>query len=132
MNLNESSIRKGFESYMNSTGTKGYKIAEMCGMSSASMFSQYLTGVTKSLKAEYLIHFLYNAKIDLNKFLNQNIYRPIEELAEASDVKIKYFNCPECIKKQNTINDVEAERDSYRQKYIECLEELAGRDKKTS
>ncbi|WP_372775616.1 hypothetical protein [Mangrovibacterium sp.] len=39
--------------------------------------------------------------------------------------KLKIINCPECIKKQKELDD-------YRQKYIECLEELAGRQKKTS
>ena len=53
-----------------------------------------------------------------------------EEKDVVGESEIKYFNCPECIKKQKLIDELTTERDNFRNKYIECLEELAGRDKK--
>lgn len=60
---------------------------------------------------------------------NQIQYNDNSEANELSETKIKYFNCPECIEKQKKLEKTEKERDDYRQKYIECLEDLAGKKK---
>lgn len=44
------------------------------------------------------------------------------------EYKITRVDCPECISKLRTI----AELEEYRRKYIECLEELAGKKKAAS
>jgi hypothetical protein len=50
------------------------------------------------------------------------------ELAIVSEPKITYYNCTDCIKKQKEIDELK----EYRQKYIECLEEIAGKKKAAS
>ena len=52
-----------------------------------------------------------------------------EELNVAHEPEKDGIKCRECISKQKTIDDLTAERDSFRNKYIECLEELAGKKK---
>jgi transcriptional regulator with XRE-family HTH domain len=125
MNLNEEDIRRALKKYQQENNKTGVQMTELLGMSSTSMYSQYKNGETKELKAAALVRFILNTKIDLEKFLNKNFKVEEEELLAVSEAKIKYFECPECIKKQKEIDD-------YRQKYIECLEELACRQKKTS
>lgn len=44
---------------------------------------------------------------------------------EQHDYKVTRIDCPECIAKQKEIEELK----EYRRKYIECLEELAGKKK---
>lgn len=104
MNLNEESLRKFIIQYMNDNNKKNIEMAELFGMSSPSMFSQYRNGITKTLKAEYLLNFIYNAAIDLEIFLNKNY---ISSTAPTSPYNTEEGRCtnPQCTSDKETLQE---------------------------
>ena len=89
MNLNEKDIRQAIVGYMKKYKKKNYEMAEICGMSSPSMFSQYHSGITKTLRAEYLLNFLFNSKIEIQKFLVENFVKQDTSSEDAELYKVQ-------------------------------------------
>lgn len=92
--------------------------------------TNYLTGRTKII-ADQVPLFAKILKVSIEELYNDS-YSEKKDLKKSEDPEIKYFNCPECIEKQKRLDKAEKERDDFRQKYIECLEELAGKKKAAS
>ncbi|WP_299576598.1 hypothetical protein [uncultured Sunxiuqinia sp.] len=113
MNLNEDDIRRALENYKDEHRLKDYKIAELCGMSSPSVYNNYKKGKTQYLRADYLLNFSFNAKISLDRFIDQYINKksqphntavePLNSLKKP-DTQAKIYNCPDCIAKQREID----------------------------
>lgn len=128
MNLNDEDIRRSLKRYFESSGKRGYEMAEICGMSSASMFSQYMSGTTKTLRAEYLLNFLLNTGLSLHEFLDKNIESSKnentttnisaeeEQESKKQHPEQKKFTCNECVSKQKEIDALK--------KALEAKEEL--------
>lgn len=71
MNLKNGDLLAAIESYKNQHGLKDYQMAKLCGMKSPSVYNSWKKGITKTLKAEYLLNFFINTNIDASVFLQK-------------------------------------------------------------
>lgn len=131
MNLSIQDVYDSVESFRQVNGFSQDKMAEHMGLSNKQAYSNMIKN--KTMKLKYIVSLVNNTGESIEKFFskstNQQQYINKNILSHAIEPEVKYFNCPECINKQKELEKAERERDDYRQKYIECLEELAGKKK---
>lgn len=136
MNLNDENIRKALKTYMEKHGKKNYEMSEMCGMSSPSMFSQYLSGVTQTLRAEFFLKFLFNAKIDIRKFLFENFQKQQYEnnkLLQTEDPQVEVYSCQNCLPRVKKIKEqseqieiLKEEKEALKDELLQCYRDKKG------
>lgn len=100
-------------------------IAAAFGVTENTM-TNYLTGRTKII-ADQVPLFAKTLKVSIEELYSDS-YSEKKDLKKTEDQEIKHYSCPDCVKKQKKIDELE----EYRSKYIECLEELAGKKKAAS
>lgn len=111
MSLNEKDIIDAIESYKNANGLSGTKMAELCGMSSKSVYSEISSGKTKSLKSKYLVSFLINTKISPEEFFGKfdmsNTEKAVNIIEEPNEADFDLSACknPRCIKRINELEE---------------------------
>ena len=116
MILSENHIYDKLESFRNQRGYSQEKMAEIMGLSNKQAYSNMVK--KKTMKMIYFINLINKTGLSAYEF-----FKDIED-NKASDVKMQYFSCPDCIEKQKKIDNLEHERDDFRNKYIECLEDF--------
>jgi len=127
MNLSIQDIYDRVESVKTFHGYSQDKMAELMGLSNKQAYSNMIK--KKTMKLKYLVNLANNSGESIDKFFTKStkeqLYKNFDNVTESTEPEIKYFSCPDCIKKQKEIDELL----EYRQKYIECLEELAGKKK---
>ena len=100
------------------------------GLSTKQAYSNMIK--KKTMKLKYLVSLTNNSGQEISSFFekstNEQQYKVNDPLSEIAEPGIKLINCIECIAKQKKIDELE----DYRRKYIECLEEIAGKKKAAS
>ena len=79
--------------------------------------------INKTCTVEYLEKIADHFKKPITYFFDRE-----EKANEVSEPGIKYFNCPECIKKQKTIDELTTERDLLRVELLEIYRSKKGQD----
>jgi transcriptional regulator with XRE-family HTH domain len=134
MNLSIQDIYDRVESLKTFNGYSQDKMAELMGLSNKQAYSNMIK--KKTMKLKYLVNLVNNSGESIDKFFTKStkeqLYKNNDISSVITEPEIKLFHCQECINKQNKLEQAEKERDDYRQKYIECLEELAGKKKAVS
>lgn len=127
MNLKDADLLNAIESYKNQYKLKDYQMAELCGMTSPSVYNNWKKGTTKTLKAEYLLNFLLNTGTDANAFLEkfrkQNLDQQGIESSKTGDVDLVSKVCSDCVSKQKEIDALRETLDAKE----EVLELLRGK-----
>jgi DNA-binding XRE family transcriptional regulator len=110
MILKEEDIYNGFESYRNKNGLSQEQMAHLVGLSTKQAYGNMIKNRTMKLK--YLINLVNNTGVSSDVILNlgsrkeqQSIQPyPLDERVNlASDEKLTFYNCPECIEKEKQI-----------------------------
>jgi len=138
MILKEEDIYNGFESYRNKNGLSQEQMARLVGLSTKQAYGNMIKN--RTMKVKYLINLINNTGVSSDMILNlgsrkeQHIVAPYtneEQINIASDQKMTFYSCPECIEKETQIKawkdkllDKCLELDEINLKYQKLLEEF--------
>lgn len=116
MILNEEDVYNGFESYRNKNGLSQEQMAVLVGLKTKQAYGNMIKN--KTMKLKYLINLINNTGVSSDYILNpetrkkqqgKDLNNPPENINIASDEKVTFYTCPDCIEKQKEINALKRE-----------------------